>query len=73
MLCPTVQWLVNAELNCPMAGQLSVQMSNAQTVFDTSKCNSENFAHSLSYVVNVENCHNFIEMYQCPPIAGRRS
>ena len=32
MLCPTVQWLVNAESNCPMAGQLSVQLSNGWTV-----------------------------------------
>ena len=37
----------------------------------TSKCSSESFAHTLRYAVNVENCQNYIEIYQCPPIAGR--
>ena len=40
---------------------------------DTLKCSSDSFAHTLRYVNNVENCRNYIEMYQCPPIAGRRS
>ena len=40
---------------------------------DTLKCSSDSFAHTLRYVVNVENCQNYIEMYHCPPIAGRRS
>ena len=40
---------------------------------NTSKCSSDSFAHTLRYVVNVENCRNYIEMYQCPPIAGKRS
>ena len=40
---------------------------------DTSKCRSDSFAHTLRYVVNVKNCQNYIEMYQCPPITGRRS
>ena len=40
---------------------------------DTLKCSSDSFAHTLRYVVNVENCQNYIEMYQWPPIAGRRS
>ena len=40
---------------------------------DTLKCSSDSFAHTLRYVVNVENCQNYIEMYQCPPIAVRRS
>ena len=34
---------------------------------------SDSFAHTLRYVVNVENCRNYIEMYQCPPITERRS
>jgi hypothetical protein len=40
---------------------------------DTLKCSPDSFAHTLRYVVNVENSWNYIEMYQCPPIAGRRS
>ena len=32
MLCPTVQWLVYAVSNCPMAYELSVQQSNVQSV-----------------------------------------
>ena len=40
---------------------------------NTSKCSSDSFAHTLRYVVNVENCQNYIDMYQCPPFAGRRS
>ena len=40
---------------------------------DTSKCSFDSFAHTLGYVVNLENCQNYIEMYQCPPIAGRRT
>ena len=32
VLCLTVQWLVNAESNCAMDGQLSVQLSNGRTV-----------------------------------------
>ena len=35
------------------------------------KCSYDSFAHTLRYVVNVENCKNYIEMYQCPPIPGR--
>ena len=38
-----------------------------------SKCSSDSFAQTLRYVVNVENCQNYIEMYQCPPIPGKRS
>ena len=40
---------------------------------DTLKCSSDSFAHTLIYVVNVANCRNYIEIFQCPPIAGRRS
>ena len=40
---------------------------------DASKCSSDSFAQTLRYVVNVENCQNYIEMYQCPSIARRRS
>ena len=40
---------------------------------DTLKCSSGGFAHTLRYIVNVENCRNYIDMYQCPPIAVRRS
>ena len=40
---------------------------------DTSKCSSDSFAHTLRYVINVENCQNYIKMYQYPPIVGRRS
>ena len=40
---------------------------------DISKCSSDSFVHTLRYVVNVENCQNYLEMFQCPPIAGRRS
>ena len=40
---------------------------------DILKCSSHSFAHTLRYVVNVENCQNYIEMYHCPPIAARRS
>ena len=40
---------------------------------DTSKCSSDSCAHTLRYVVNAENCQNYIEMYQCPLIEGRRS
>ena len=40
---------------------------------DTLKCGSDSFAHTLRYVVKVENCRNYIKMYECPPIAGRRS
>ena len=32
VLCPTVQWLVYAVSNCPMACELSVQQSNGRTV-----------------------------------------
>ena len=38
---------------------------------DISKSSFDSFAHTLRYVVNVENCQNYIEMYQCPPIPGR--
>ena len=34
---------------------------------DTLKCSSDSFAHTPRYVDNVENCRNYIEMYQCPP------
>ena len=47
----------------------SPQLENNNTL----KSSSDSFAHTLRYVVNVENCRNNIEMYQCPPIAGRRS
>ena len=40
---------------------------------DTSKCSYDSFAHTLIYVVNVENCQDYIEVYQCSPITGRRS
>ena len=40
---------------------------------DTLKCSSDSLAHTLRYVVNVENCQNYIEMYHGPPIARRRS
>ena len=40
---------------------------------DTLKCSSDSFAHTLRYVVNVENCQNYIEMFQYPPIAEKRS
>ena len=33
----------------------------------------ENNYTSKCSLVNVENCQNYIEMYQCPSIAGRRS
>ena len=32
VLCPTVQWVVYAVSNCPMACDLIVQQSNGQTV-----------------------------------------
>ena len=59
-ICPIVMCLFRT---------FSLQLENN----DTSKCSSDSFAHTLRYVVNVENCQNYIEMYQCPPIAGRRS
>ena len=31
----------------------------------------QNVVLTLRYVVNVVNCKNYIEMYQCPPIPGR--
>ena len=40
---------------------------------DTVRYSSDSFAHTLRYVVNVENCQNYIEMYQYPPITGIRS
>ena len=40
---------------------------------DTFKCSSDSFAHTLRYVVNMETCQNYIEMYHWLPIAGRRS
>ena len=40
---------------------------------DKLKSSSDSFAHTLRYVVNVENCQNYIEMYHCPPIVARRS
>ena len=46
----------------------SPQLENNKTL----KFSSDSFAHTLRYMVNVENCQNYIEMYQCPPIAGRR-
>ena len=47
----------------------SLQLENN----DTLKCSYDSFAHTLIYVVNVENCQDCIEMYQCSPITGRRS
>ena len=40
---------------------------------DTLKCSSDSFAHTLRYVVNVENCQNYIGISHYPPILGRRS
>ena len=40
---------------------------------DTLKYSFDSFAHTLTCVVNVEICWNWIEMYQCPPIAEKRS
>ena len=37
---------------------------------DAFQYSSDCFAHTLRYVVHVENCRNYIEMYQCPSIAG---
>ena len=47
----------------------SPQLENS----DTLKCSSDSFSHTLRYVVNVENCQNYIDMYQYPPNPGRRS
>ena len=58
---------------CPIVMCLFRTFSPRLENNDTSKCSSDSFAHTLRYVVNVENCQNYIEMYQCPPIAGRRS
>ena len=58
---------------CPIVMCLFITISPQLENNDTSKCSSDSFAHTLRYVVNVENCQNYIEIYQFPPIAGRRS
>ena len=58
---------------CPIVMCLFRTFSPRLENNDTSKFSSDSFAHTLRYVVNVENCRNYIAMYQCPPIAGRRS
>ena len=36
----------------------------------TLKCSSEGFVHTLKHGVQVENCQNYIEVYQCPQSRG---
>ena len=55
---------------CPIVMCLFMTFSLRLKNNDTSKCSSDSFAHTVRYVVNVENCQNYIEKYQCPPIAG---
>ena len=38
-----------------------------------SKCSSHNFPHTTYISPFVENCQNYIGMYRCSPIVGRRS
>ena len=40
---------------------------------DTLKCQSNNFAKTLRYLVILENWRNYISMYHYPPIAERSS
>ena len=58
---------------CPIVMCLFRTFSPRLENNDTSKCSSDSFAHTLRYVINVKNCQNYIEMYQCPPIPGKRS
>ena len=58
---------------CPIVMCLFRTFSPRLENNDTLKYSSDSFAHTLIYVVNVENCQNNIEMNQSPPIAGRRS
>ena len=63
----------NLSRSCPIVMCLFMTFSPWLENNDTSKFSSDIFAHTLTYVVNVGNCQNYIEMYQCPPIVGRRS
>ena len=58
---------------CPIVVCLFRTFSSQLGNNDTSKFSSDSFAHTLRYVANVKNCQNYIEMYQCPPIAETRS
>ena len=58
---------------CPIVMCLFRTFSPRLETNGTLKYSSDSFAHTLSYVVNVENCQNYIEMYHCTPIMGRRS
>ena len=40
---------------------------------DTFQCNSDSFPHWPHISGFVQNCQNYISMYHCSPIAGRRS
>ena len=55
------------------SGQIFRTFSQLLENKNTLKYSSDSFAHTLRNVVIVENCQNYIEMYQCAPIVGRRS
>ena len=38
---------------------------------EISKCGSEIFPHTVTYILRVENCQNLILMHSCLPIPGR--
>ena len=40
---------------------------------DTFQCSSDSFPHWQHILGCVQNCHNYISMYHCSPIAGGRS